>query len=319
MLYKPAYLCDLHCHTNLSDGNDTYQQLIDKAAEIGMKVIAITDHDIVPSEKMEIDGKILTPEEYGREKNVNVLLGIEYSCDTDVDDVHIIGLGCNWKDENFKIEEENMKRSKIEGYRKLTEVLSQNGINISWQELLENNGDYRKPEDIQRKHIFEAIARKGYTSTWQEAKIMVRDNPVYNIKREKINPLRAIELIHKAGGLAILAHPYLIDEVVKKEKKEITRKEYIHKLIDAGLDGIEAAYTYSKTSYKGSLTPEEIEKEVRDMYKDKVKIISGGSDYHNDTKKGVKNARMIGEKGITWKYFKENKYLNALIAKTDLK
>jgi predicted metal-dependent phosphoesterase TrpH len=264
---------------------------------------------------MEIDGRNISPVEYGRKTNVHVLLGVEFSCDTDVDDVHIVALGCNWNDKEFTVEEENMKRSKINGYRKLTEILSRNGMKISWEELLDNNGNPRKPEEIQRKHIFEAVAAKGYTSSWQEAKIMIRDNPTYNIKREKIDPIRAIEIIKKSGGLAILAHPYLIDEVIHKSSKEIHRKKYIQDLIDSGLDGIEAAYTYSKTSYKGNMKEEAIEKEVSDLYSKKVKIISGGSDYHNDGKKGVKNARMIGDKGVTWEYFTNNEYLHGLISR----
>lgn len=313
MSYKAEYLCDLHSHTMMSDGNDTYKEIIDNAAELGMRVIAITDHDVTPKGTIESGGKLFTPTEYGRMKNVYVIPGIEYSCDTDVDDVHIVGLGCDWSNEKFKIEEKNMEISKINGYRKLTEVLTKNGMDISWQELLENNGNLRRPEDIQRKHIFELIANKGYASTWQDAKIMVRDNPAYNVKREKIEPIRAIDIIHEAGGIAILAHPYLIDEIVEKNRIKTTRWEYIENLIKSGLDGIEAAYTYSKTSYKGNCTSEEIEKEVRELYTDMVKIISGGSDYHNDAKRGVKNPRLIGEKGVTWEYFKQNKYLSSLI------
>jgi predicted metal-dependent phosphoesterase TrpH len=280
-----------------------------------MKVVAITDHDVIPKEEMEVDGKSIATTEYACQKNVHILLGVEFSCDTDVDDVHIVAFGCNWNAKEFAIEEENMKRSKINGYRKLTEVLSHNGMNISWEELLENNGNRRTPEEIQRKHIFEAVAIKGYTSNWQEAKIMIRDNPAYNIKREKIDPVRAIEIIKRAGGLAILAHPYLIDEVVHKSSKHIARRDYIQNLIDHGLDGIEASYTYSKTSYKGTMTEDAIEKEIIDLYSDKVKIISGGSDYHNDGKKGAKNPRMMGDKGVTWEYFQRNEYLRGLLPK----
>lgn len=310
--YRPDYLCDLHCHTIRSDGNDTYQQLIDNAAELDMKVIAITDHDIVPEEMMKVDGKTISTIEYGRKKNLNVLLGIEYSCDTDVDDVHIVALGCDWTHKDLVLEED-MKYSKIEAYKKLTEVLSENGIKIFWNELLESGSNHRAPEDIQRKHIFELIADKGYVKTWQEAKIMVRDNPKYNVKRDKIHPVRAIEIIHNAGGLAILAHPYLIDDVIYSHNRKISRSDYIQKLVDAGLDGIEASYTYSKTSYKGYMREAEIEKEIIDTYGRKMKIISGGSDYHNDAKKGVKTPRMIGEKGVSWEYFSANKYLSGLI------
>ena len=77
------------------------------------------------------------------------------------------------------------------------------------------------------------MAKKGYAKSWSEAKLKVRDNPALNVRREKISPLAAIELIKKCGGLVVLAHPYLIDEEVNsKELGSISRDEYIDKLIN---------------------------------------------------------------------------------------
>jgi len=123
---------------------------------------------------------------------------------------------------------------------------------------------------------------KGYTKTWQKAKLMVRDNPELNVKHDKIHPLRAIELIRSTGGISMLAHPFLIDELINQQETWIKREDYIRVLIESGLDGIEAAYTYYKTSYKGDLKDYEVGQRTTEVYSDKVKIISGGSDYHND-------------------------------------
>jgi 3',5'-nucleoside bisphosphate phosphatase len=308
-MYKPAYECDLHSHTIRSDGNDSYKEIIDHAASIGMKVLAITDHDITPLDSLEVQGKDVSAEAYALGKGLILLKGIEFSCDTNVDDVHIIGLGCNFKDNRFKLEEDKMIESKIDGYKELCKVLTKEGYPINWEELTEN----RKDEGVQRKHIFEMMEKKGYTKTWNEAKLMVRNNPKYNIRRKKIMPLDAIRLTKDTGGVAILAHPYLIDEDVIYGNGSITRAAYIDKLIEGGLDGIEAAYTYNKTSYSGYQTPEEIEEEVNRIYKNKVEIISGGSDYHNDGKKGAKNTRMIGEKGITYEMLMANGKLKKIV------
>jgi len=315
-MYKPYYPVDLHCHTKRSDGNDTPKELIDEAVKIGMKVIAITDHDIVPPSEIEVDGKNMDLLKYASDKGLCVIGGYEFSCDTNVDDVHIIGLGCDWQSSGILREMDNAVQSKVEGYRKLTEVLTKNSINVTWEDVLYNDGKPRKPQEVQRKHIFEAIAQKGYAGTWQEAKLLVRDNNEYNIKREKADPVKAVDIIHKAGGVAILAHPFLIDEYVRLQGCMLSREKYIDRLADAGLDGVEAAYAYNKTTYKGSLTCEEIEAYIRKRYGKALKIISGGSDYHNDAKKGVQNARMIGEKGITLEYFASNEYLNWLCAMT---
>ena len=93
----------------------------------------------------------------------------------------------------------------------------------------------------------------------------------------------------------------------------MTREQYIEMLINAGINGIEAAYTYDKTSYKGTMGKSEIEKEVRSKYESRLSIISGGSDYHDDGRKGVKNPRMIGEQGITYVYFQTNLILSKFL------
>src|SRR5690606_38944196 len=112
------------------------------------------------------------------------------------------------------------KKSKSEAYKKLCDVLTENGMPVDYEnEILkytDENGDvrFRNPDEVERKHIFETMAKKGYAPTWKEAKILVRDNPVLNVRREKINPYDAIKLIKACGGAAVLAHPYLIDEVI---------------------------------------------------------------------------------------------------------
>jgi 3',5'-nucleoside bisphosphate phosphatase len=157
----------------------------------------------------------------------------------------------------------------------------------------------RNPDDVQRKHVFEAMAAKGYAPSWSEAKITVQGDPELNVKRRKIDPHAAVALIHRCGGVAILAHPYLIEELVWPGGGTVlARAAYIDRLIEAGLDGIEASYTYNKTSYKGTMTPEQIEQEIRALYTKRVRFISGGSDYHADHKKGIKNARKLGERGV---------------------
>lgn len=310
---KPNYLCDLHMHSVRSDGNDTVRELIDNAAALGMKAIALTDHDVRPPETIDVDSATISPREYARRKGLCFIPGIEYSCDTYVDDVHIVGLGCDFGHSALADIEQAMEKSKMDGYRKLTEVLCENGFHVTWDDVLAGGGG-RKPEQVQRKHIFEAIAAKGCCASWQEAKLLVRDNPKFNVRRDKIDPVEAIRAIHAAGGIAILAHPYLIDAHIHTEDgRDMSRDAYIERLISAGLDGIEAAYTYHKTSYKGNLSKEHIEREVREKYEPRLSVISGGSDYHADGKKGVQNPRMIGEAGVTFEYFRENPVLKRFL------
>lgn len=313
MKYIPKYDCDLHTHTNRSDGNDTYKELIDLSSDIGMKVIAIVDHDVEPLDAVESNGAVIPLKQYAESKNMHVIPGIEFSCDTMVDEVHIIGLGCDFSNILIKNAIAEMKQSKIIGYQKLTELLCENDMNVTWDYVLFNDGSPIKSEGVQRKHIFEAIARAGYTKTWSDAKIMVKQTPALFVRRPKLDPIKAIDAIHKSGGISIMAHPYLIASEPLLNGSKVTRSEYIDHLIDEGrLMGIEAAYNYSKTSYEGDMTEDDIESEVKNLYSDRMNIISGGSDYHNDGKKGVKNQRMIGEKGISFDDFMANEYLNRM-------
>ena len=302
------YECDLHCHTNRSDGNNTPKELIDRAVSLGMKAIAITDHDIVPPETVNADGGEVSIGAYAKHRGLVLLRGCEFSADTYVNDVHIIGYELDWSAPAIHQEMERAKLSKSEAYRKLCVILTNKGIPIDFDNEILRYTDrkgvvrQRDPEDVQRKFIFEKMAEKGFAASWGAAKILVQNDPELNVRREKIDPLRAIKLIHDCGGLAVLAHPHLIDEVVEAPGLgKMTRTEYIERLIAHGLDGIEARYTYNKTSYKGHNTVEEIEREIKEKYGDRL-YLSGGSDYHG-SKPGTVDPREIGEAGISYEQF----------------
>ncbi|NLC52972.1 MAG: PHP domain-containing protein [Firmicutes bacterium] len=302
------YECDLHCHTNRSDGNNTPKELICRAVKLGMKAIAITDHDIVPPETVTVNGETIDICSYAKQKGLVLLRGYEFSTDTYVNDVHILGYELDWSNAAVQAEMERARLSKSEAYRKLCNILTSKGMPIDYdQEILRYTDasgvtHERGPEEVQRKFIFEKMAEKGYAESWGAAKIMVQNDPELNVRREKIDPLRAIALIHSCGGLAFLAHPHLIDEVVEAPGLgRMTRSEYIERLIEHGLDGIEARYTYNKTSYKGHNTVEEIEQEIRARYGNRL-YLSGGSDYHG-SRQGIVDPREIGEAGISYEEF----------------
>ena len=307
----PDHECDLHCHTVRSDGNDTPKELIDLASSAGLKAIAITDHDIDPPLDVEENNQIVDIRQYARSRGLRLVLGYEFSCDTDVDDVHILGYELDWENTLVKNEVERAKKSKSDAYRELCRRLTKNNMSIDYEDEIltyaDNSGisRHRDPDEVQRKHIFELMAKKGYASSWDKAKLMVRKDPELNVKREKIGPAEAINIINKCNGLAVLAHPYLMDEKISSRYTgEASREEYIEWLIGCGLGGIESCYTYNKTTYKGDKTNDEIKAEIEEKYRDRVNFFTGGSDYHNDGKKGVKDPRYLGEAGISLEEFR---------------
>jgi len=310
---KALFVCDLHTHTNRSDGNDTCRELVDFAALAGIEILALTDHDIIAPKTIEIEDGVIALVDYAKSKNITLLPGIEFSCDTMVEDVHIVALGCDYSAPFFDIEYQNSIRSKIDGYHELCDILTGDGLAVDWQRDILLDGQ-RDENAVQRKHVFEAMALKGYVKEWSDAKLLIQNTDKYEVRRKKPDPVGIINNIHEAGGIAILAHPYLIAETPLLNGEKIPRARYIDYLIEAGLDGIEVSYPYHKTSYGGSLPTELIEEEVRRLYAGRVAILSGGSDYHNEGKKGSKKARLLGECGVTMEYFTANPLLRALLS-----
>ncbi len=310
MAYKrAAYSCDLHTHTNHSDGRKTPKEVIDEAAELGLKVLAITDHDVIPPEFIDTEDGLVSVTEYARKKGIICIPGIEISCDTENEDVHLVCLGCDWKHPFFRQMEKEIQGSKLESYRTMLENFKRAGYHAEWDDMLCQTGNIRHPERIQKKQIFQYLADSGAASEWSQVKKMVQTNSELSVKRRKPDTVDIIKKIHETGGVVILAHPYLIAEPVNWQGKPITRKAYIDELIDAGLDGIEVRYTYDKTSYRGCRSKDEIAEEVRLLYGDRVAILSGGSDCHGETKEQVANPRSLGEEGITFSYMQSNQLL----------
>jgi 3',5'-nucleoside bisphosphate phosphatase len=292
---------DLHCHTVRSDGNITPEELIDKAKSIGLKIIAITDHDIRPPLLFHKENKDIHYSHAYQTYGLHIIPGIEISCQTEVEDVHLLCFGCDWDNEFFTNLETFTTKSKIGAYRKLIEKLMLFDIELNFDDIIKKRGILES--EIQKKHIFEEMADRGYTKSWKDAKIFVKENSELSIEREKPDPIDIIREVHQLGGIVILAHPYLIDETMVLNNRNITREEYIRKLIDAGLDGLEIRYSYDKTSYTGALSKDQIKKELLNQFGHLPLVFTGGSDYHADEVKGIKNPRVLGENGMTEEEF----------------
>lgn len=313
---KAHFACDLHTHTTNSDGHDSAKELIEKAAQAGLKVLAITDHDVIPQESFLMDGKKVKYRNYAEHIGVLLIPGIEISCDTENEDVHLICLGCDWSHPYLKALEERVRQSKVKSYQRLVENLAAKGYDIGWQEVLMLTGNEETPDRLQKKQIFELMAAKGIVKDWSEGKKQVQNDPELAVKREKPDPVEVIHFIHEAGGIVIMAHPYLVREPVVGIDMVHTRKEYIHRLFDKGLDGIEVRYTYDKTSYGGTMSKDEIAAEVLAEFGQRAAVLSGGSDCHGETESGGRAPRMLGEEGITMEYFNGNPMLKRFWEKT---
>ena len=145
-------------------------------------------------------------------------------------------------------------------------------MKMTWEEVLDNGGNPVQEDQVQKKMIFELIARKGYQKDWSAAKLMVKNTPAYQILREKPDPIEVIRQVHRCGGIAIMAHPFLVNEPVLLPAGRMDRAVYIDRLIAAGLDGIEACYPIKDQLWREpDAGPDRAE--VRERYTDRVAVI----------------------------------------------
>lgn len=242
---------DLHLHTTYSDGRLTPGELIQIAAEQGIGAIAITDHDTVNGIRPALAAAKLFP-------YVTVIPGVEINTDIHKGEVHILGYFIDYHDQNFLDTLEKLRNSRKARAQKMLDKLDGLGIHIQWERILElaDGGSVGRP------HIAQALFEKQHVETLQDAfeRYIGRNGPAY-AERDRLSPREAVELIVKADGLPVIAHPASIKEL---DQMIVDLKQF-------GLVGLEVYYdNYDKDT-------------IERLRKTAVKydlIATGGSDFH---------------------------------------
>lgn len=240
---------DLHIHTTVSDGTDTPVDILNKALNLGLKAIAITDHDIM-------EGAVVAQQQ-AKGKNIEVLAGVEISCYYQEREVHVLGYFNNIKDSELSDTLAEMREFRLVRAWEMVNRLKRMGIDIRWKRVRQLAGE----GSIGRPHVADALVEQGYIPNRESAfkKYIGYGCPAY-VPRKKMSPVEAIELIGDANGIAVLAHPGIIN-------KKMPFKD----LMKHGLKGIEVWHPHHsslQTQYFLNLTQ-------------KLGLIpTGGSDYH---------------------------------------
>lgn len=215
---------DLHTHSTASDGQYTPTELVQRAKEAGLSYYALTDHDT-------IDG-IAEAKTAARSLDVSFIPGIEISTQLE-EEIHMVGL---WIDENNPMLTaacDSYKQSRLQRGTRIINYLSSLGISISNEDIPSD-----KEGSLGRPHFAQYLIEHGYVHSTQEAFDRYLNTPAFHKATDRIKPTpqEAIQLIHAAGGKAILAHPGLL----KMGKR--WQESLIHSLCEQGLDGIEVYY-----------------------------------------------------------------------------
>ncbi|MGF7057099.1 PHP domain-containing protein [Brassicibacter mesophilus] len=211
---------DLHIHTTASDGLLHPYEVVDWANKKNIEIIAITDHDTTDGIKRAINR--------AKSYDIIVIPGIEFSCDFNGEEIHILGYYIDYESEILNRVTSRLKESRLIRGEKIVNKLINMGLKITVQDVKSLAGKGA----VGRPHIARALINKGYADSIEEAfsKYIGRNRPAY-VDRLKLSVKECIELIHSVGGVAVLAHPGLIesDKIISEViKYEIDGIEVVH-------------------------------------------------------------------------------------------
>jgi 3',5'-nucleoside bisphosphate phosphatase len=246
---------DLHAHTTYSDGTFTPREAVALAAERGLPGLAVTDHDTTAG--------LPEARAAGAELGVEVVPGIEFSTVYQGEGVHIL---CYYMDAEHQGLAAELRRLQDDRYRRgerMVEKLQELGYPISFERVrqIAHGGNIIRP------HVAQALVEAGVVSTSKEAftgELIGAGGRAY-VEKHALHPMEALELIHRAGGVCVLAHPGTF-----RETKPVPTT-LIDELAGAGLDGIEALHPEH--------TPE-VEAKYAEMAQRLGLFYTGSSDCH---------------------------------------
>ncbi len=253
---------DLHTHSTASDGSVEPGELVREAAALGLRAIALTDHDTLEG--------IPEAQRAAGAESIELIPGVELSLEWERGGMHLVVL---WLDPgNGPLQDRlgELQRGRDSRNATIVDRLRSLGVDITLEEVEVEAGS----GSVGRPHIAAVMVRKGYVPDIVTAfdQYLANGKPAY-VGRLRLSPEDGIRLSLESGGVPILAHPHTLGIDNRFEMADL-----LDRLIDAGLIGIECYYgTYDRPGRAGltalarrfGLTP------------------AGGSDFHGTYKEDV--------------------------------
>ena len=215
---------DLHTHSNVSDGTDTHAELVVAAREAGLDVVALTDHDTFDG----LDRALAA----GREHGVEVVRGMELSCSRDGQSVHLLAYGADPDAAGLAEEMVRVREGRSGRLRPVLDLLAGLGVPVSEEQVMAQVGD---SPSVGRPHIADALVEAGWVVDRREAfdRFLADGGPAH-VARYAIDVGHGIDLVHAAGGVAVVAHPW------GRGREHLLPPEVLTALVEEhALDGIE--------------------------------------------------------------------------------
>ena len=252
-------MIDLHTHTNCSDGTDSPRELVNKAIAQGLEVLGISDHDTTSGWKEATETL---------RGSLKLALGSEISClTTDGVSVHMLGL--LFDSEHAEIQQvlEETRDGRLPRMRKMIEKMRVEGMDISMEDV-----EQAMPAGatMGRPHLADALVAKKIVKSRDEAFIdLLHNESRFYVSHAAPTPAEAIALIRRAGGVAVIAHPFA------SHRGQILKAEDFSELVAAGLNGIEVDHRDQNPKERAML---------RSIAKELDLVVTGSSDYHGTGK-----------------------------------
>lgn len=244
-----AGFIDLHLHTAYSDGKLWPEELLALVRETNLTAFSVTDHDTL--EGYRHTKKLL------REDDPELIPGVEISAEIEGEDMHLLGYLFDPDNKALNAALEEFKEIRRQRGRTMVEKLNQMGLSISFEAVEKEAGG----SVIGRPHVADVLLQENLVSNFDEAfnKYIGNGRPAY-VPRGRMTPAEAIDLIHQAGGAAVLAHAFIAG-----------MNRQIDSLVSLGLDGLEVFHYSHKKHHV---------QQLKTLAKRHSLQQTGGSDFH---------------------------------------
>lgn len=259
------YEADLHCHTTASDGLLSPTELVQLAAELGLKAIGLTDHDTIQGWE--------EAEQAGAMYRIQIIRGLELSTDWLGKEVHILGYALDSSSNYLTDRLMDLREAREKRIVKILNRLRDLGIVVEVEDVQQ----FVQGESMGRPHVAQALVKRGYVKDTKEGfeRYLRLGAPAY-VPHFKLTPEEGISLVREAGGVAVLAHPGILG-----------LGEEIPDWVRVGLQGIEVKHSEH--------TPED-EVKYAQLAREHNLLPTGGSDFHGEAFKAGVN---LGGWGVT--------------------
>jgi hypothetical protein len=244
---------DLHLHTQFSDGTFTPEELAGHGASLGFATLALTDHDSV--EGCARMAAACTA------AGIEFIVGAELTAEHGDTEVHILGYFLDPENQTLLEKIAGFQAVRQDRIREMVAALNRVGVPLQVESVFA----LANCQSPGRPHVARALVKEKLIGNLDEAfeKYLKKGRPAW-VPKTKMSALEGVELIHQAGGLAVMAHPGLnrTDEIIPA-------------LVNAGLDGIECFHTKHSTALSERYL------EIADRFH---LLVTGGSDCHGFSK-----------------------------------